>query len=66
MILETISFDWDNETPWSVAGKMGRDGINTIDAKDDGLPMYTSVDISLKYLGDVKPKKGGGYAKWGS
>ena len=31
----------------------------------DGLPMYTSVDLSMKYLGNVKPKKGGGYVKWG-
>lgn len=67
MVIESISFDWDNETPWSIAGKMGRDNAFEVPSKKevDGLPMYTSVDLSMKYLGNVKPKKGGGYVKWG-
>ncbi len=62
MAIDSISFDWDNETPWSIAGKMG---TKEISSKNDGLPMYTAVDMSMKYLGNVKPKKGGGYVKWG-
>ena len=66
MIIESVSYDWDNETPWSVAGKMGKDGNLEIASKNDGLPMYTSVDLQMKYLGNVKPAKGKGYVLYGS
>jgi len=65
MVIESVSFDWDNETPWSIAGNMGRDNKFKIDIKNDGLPMYTAVDLSMKYLGNVKPAKGKGYVKYG-
>jgi hypothetical protein len=57
MTMESISYDWDNETPWSL-----KDDQANI---EDGLPMYTNVDIQFKYLGNVKPAKGKGYVLYG-
>ena len=66
MLIESVSYDWDNETPWSIAGNMGRDNQFKIDSKNDGLPMYTTVDLQMKYLGNVKPAAGSGYVAYGS
>ena len=58
MLLESLSYDWENETPWDLAGDQAD--------KYDGLPMYTNVSAGLIYLGDVKPAKGNGYVLYGS
>ena len=57
MLIESLTYDWDNETPWSLKGDQADNY--------DGLPMYTQVQIGLIYLGDVKPAKGNGYALYG-
>jgi hypothetical protein len=58
MLIESLTYDWDNETPWAMAGDQADNY--------DGLPMYTQVQVSLIYLGDVKPAKGNGYVLYGS
>lgn len=58
MLIESLTYDWDNETPWAMEG----DQANNY----NGVPMYTSVAIGLIYLGDVKPAKGNGYVLYGS
>ena len=42
MYIDSISFDWDNETPWEL---------------DDGLqvPYYTTVTLSLGWIGNMRP-----------
>ena len=57
MLIESISYDWDNETPWSLEG----DQANT----HNGLPMYTQVQLGLIYMGDVKAAAGSGYVAYG-
>ena len=58
MLLESVTYDWDNESPWAMKGDQADNY--------DGLPMYTTVSTSLIYLGDVKPAKGNGYVLYGS
>ena len=57
MLIESVSYDWDNETPWSLLG-------DQID-KYNGLPMYTQVQVGLIYMGDVKAAAGSGYVAYG-
>ena len=57
MLIESISYDWDNETPWSLEG----DQANT----HNGLPMYTQVQLGLIYMGNVKAAAGSGYVAYG-
>lgn len=57
MLIESLTYDWDNETPWSLKD----DQANNY----NGLPMYTQVQIGLIYLGDTQPKKGNGYVLYG-
>ena len=57
MLIESISYDWDNETPWSMEG----DQANT----HKGLPMYTQVQMGLIYMGEVKAAANSGYVAYG-
>jgi hypothetical protein len=57
MLIESISYDWDNETPWSLKG----DQADT----HNGLPMYTQVQLGLIYMGNVKAAAGSGYVAYG-
>ena len=57
MLIESISYDWDNETPWSLEGDQAN--------KHNGLPMYTQVQLGLIYMGDVKAAAGSGYVAYG-
>ena len=61
MLIESINYDWDNETPWSLegdqAGKLTKEGA--------GLPMYTQVQLGLIYMGNVKAAAGSGYVAYG-
>ena len=51
-----LAYDWDQETPWSLAGDQA-DGHN-------GLPMYTQVRLGLIYVGNIKPEAGSGYVAY--
>lgn len=57
MLIESVSYDWDNETPWSLE----------FDQADNhnGLPMYTQVQLGLIYMGNVKAAAGSGYVAYG-
>lgn len=67
MLIESLTYDWDNETPWVLNNMPGAKPGERADGVTKGkeLPMYTSVSISLKYMGNVKPKAGAGYVKYG-
>ena len=56
MLIESISYDWDQETPWSLAGDQAD--------RHNGLPMYTQVQLGLIYVGNVKPEAGSGYVAY--
>jgi hypothetical protein len=56
MLIESVSYDWDNETPWSLAGDQADN--------HDGLPMYTQVQLGLIYMGNVKAAAGEGYVAY--
>jgi hypothetical protein len=43
MYMTSLSYGWDNETPWEIT-----DGVQ--------LPMYTDVNMSLSWVGTSKPK----------
>jgi hypothetical protein len=43
MYITSLTYDWDNETPWEIT-----DGVQ--------LPMYTNVNMSLSWVGTSKPK----------
>ena len=57
MLVESISYDWDNETPWSLSGDQAD--------KYNGMPMYTQVQLGLIYMGNVKAAAGSGYVAYG-
>ena len=57
MLIESVSYDWDNETPWSLKGDQAD--------KHNGLPMYTQVQLGLIYMGDAKAAAGSGYVAYG-
>ena len=57
MLIESISYDWDNETPWSLSGDQAD--------KYNGMPMYTQVQLGLIYMGNVKAAAGSGYVAYG-
>jgi len=40
MYVTSLSYDWDTETPWDL---------------DDGMPLYTNVDIGLGWIGTQRP-----------
>lgn len=57
MLIDSLSYDWDNETPWSLKGDQA-DNF-------DGMPMYTQVQVGLIYLGDIQPRKRKNYTIYG-
>ena len=57
MLVESISYDWDNETPWSLSGDQAD--------KYNGMPMYTQVQLGLIYMGNIKAAAGSGYVAYG-
>jgi len=40
MYITSLGYDWDNETPWDI---------------DEGVPLYTNVDISMGWIGTQRP-----------
>ena len=49
MIITSLSYSWDNESPWALSGDGG---------SSSGRPKYTTVDMDLTYLGSAKPEQG--------
>jgi len=72
MLIESLSYDWDNETPWALpdintkrpTDKPGT-RLTTVDRGKE-VPLYTSVTLSLKYMGNKKPDAGTGYVLYGT
>ena len=59
MILKSLSYTWDEETPWALEGD--KSGVK----KGGELPLYTSVSTGFTYMGTVKPAAGSGYVAYG-
>lgn len=55
MLLNSVSYDWDNETPWSLKSTYDKD-YNGPDENADR-PMITRVSVDFTYLGTSKQTK---------
>ncbi len=57
MLIDSLTYSWDTETPWILDGILDKNGKRQKQTYK-GRPMYTDVQCGFKYLGSSAPKAG--------